>query len=141
MQVRKALAILRVRVHVWRGGLRAYRWIGVTHAVAYAAKARAGGHHGFQHGGHVIAELQIGVADDGCCDFRVAPAGRVVDHGLDQHRDHDPEHARSGHDAAQNAALCLGASRHRVLAASVIAGSCWRDHNVANRPQFRHDLL
>src|SRR5215218_2873003 len=46
-----------------------------------------------------------------------------LDPGRDQLHHHDPQHARSGHDAAQDAALRLGDAGDRVPAAPVAAGS------------------
>ena len=59
--------------------------------------------------------LQIGRSlPDG--DFLDPPDGRLVDHGRDQrHRDHR-QHARAGHDAAEDAALLLVLADHRVSA-------------------------
>jgi hypothetical protein len=34
--------------------------------------------------------------------------GRELDHGLDQHHHHDPEHARARHDADEDAAVRAG---------------------------------
>ena len=41
-------------------------------------------------------------------DLRAAHHGRVVDHGLDQHHHHDPQHARARHDADEDAAVRAG---------------------------------
>ena len=41
-------------------------------------------------------------------DLRDPPDGRVLDHGRDQRHRDDPEHARAGHDAAEDAAVRAG---------------------------------
>jgi cytochrome c oxidase subunit I len=56
-------------------------------------------------------------------DLRRARLGGVLDPRVDQHHHDLPEHARTGHDAAQGAAVCLVDLRHRLAAASVAAGS------------------
>jgi hypothetical protein len=66
---------------------------------------------------------------------------RLLDPGRDQLHHHHLQHARPGHDAAQDAALRLVRAGHRLSAALVTAGSGGRHHHAADRPQFRHDLL
>ena len=41
-------------------------------------------------------------------DFRHPHPGRFLDHGLDQHHHHHPQHARAGHDADENADVRAG---------------------------------
>ena len=65
----------------------------------------------------------------------------LLDPRRDQLHHHDPQHARSGHDAAQDAAVCLVGADHRLPAAAVAAGSGRRHHHAADRPQLRHGLL
>jgi cytochrome c oxidase subunit II len=70
-----------------------------------------------------------------------APCRRGLDPGRDQLHHHHPEHARAGHDHAQDAAVRLGRAGHRLPAAAGAAGAGRRHHHAADRPQFRHDLL
>ncbi len=74
-------------------------------------------------------------------DLRAASRRRVLDHGRDQLHHHHLQHARAGHDAAQDAALRVGHPGDGVPAAAVAAGAGGRDHDAAHRPQFRHQLL
>ena len=66
---------------------------------------------------------------------------RLVDPRRDQLHHHDLQHARAGHDAAQDAAVRVVDPGHRVPAAAVAAGARRRDHHAADRPQLRHHLL
>jgi cytochrome c oxidase subunit 1 len=65
----------------------------------------------------------------------------LVDSGRDQLHHHHLQHARAGHDPAQDAAVCLVGAGHRVPAAAVAAGSGRRHHHAADGPQLRHLLL
>ena len=49
-------------------------------------------------------------------DLRDPHHGRLVDHGLDQHHHHHPQHARAGHDADEDAAVRLDLADHRLPA-------------------------
>jgi cytochrome c oxidase subunit 1 len=51
--------------------------------------------------------MQMGIGMD-MAIFAVHILGMSVDHGLDQHRHHDPQHARAGHDADEDAAVRAG---------------------------------
>ena len=73
VQVGKSLAILWVREHVRRGGLRAHRWIRVAHAVADAAKTAAGSHLRFENRRDVVPEQQISAAHNRRRNPRLAP--------------------------------------------------------------------
>ena len=66
---------------------------------------------------------------------------RIVDPRRHQLHHHHLQHARPGHDAAQDAAVRLVDPGHRVPAPPVAAGSGRRHHHAADRPQFRHQLL
>ena len=68
-------------------------------------------------------------------------AGAVIDPGRDQLHHHHPQHARPGHDAAQDAAVCLGYAGHGFSSSDHPSCARGRDHDVAHRPQFRHHLL
>ncbi len=59
----------------------------------------------------------------------------------DQLHHHDLQHARSRHDAAQDAAVHLGRTGHGVPAAAGDPGAGRRDHHADLRPQFRHRVL
>jgi hypothetical protein len=66
---------------------------------------------------------------------------RGVDPRRDQLHHHHLQHARSGHDAAQDAAVRVVGARHCLPAAARTSGSGGRDHHAADRPQLRHHLL
>ncbi len=70
-----------------------------------------------------------------------APRGCVLDPRRHQLHHHHPQHARSRHDAAQDAALRLVDAGDGVPAAPVAPGSRRRDHHAADGPQLRHHLL
>ena len=86
-------------------------------------------------------DLWLARAGDGSGDLLAAYRGRVLDPGRDQLHHHDLQHARAGHDAAQDAAVRLVDPGDDVPAAAVAAGSGGRHHHAADRPPFRHDLL
>ena len=69
------------------------------------------------------------------------PRRRLVDPRRDQLHHHHLQHARAGHDAAQDAAVRLVGAGHRLPAAAGAAGARRGDHHAADRPQLRHDLL
>ena len=73
--------------------------------------------------------------------FSLHLAGAGLDHGRDQLHHHDLQHARAGHDAAQDAAVRVVGAGHRVPAAAGAAGAGRGDHHADHRPQLRHDLL
>jgi cytochrome c oxidase subunit 1 len=56
-------------------------------------------------------------------DLRRPHHGRVVDHGLDQHRHDDPQPARAGHDADEDAAVRLDVADHGLPADRGDAGA------------------
>ena len=66
---------------------------------------------------------------------------RLLDSRRHQFHHHDLQHARPGHDAAQDAAVRVVDPGHGVPAAAVAAGARRLDHHAADRPQFRHHLL
>ena len=66
---------------------------------------------------------------------------RLVDPRRHQLHHHHLQHARAGHDAAQDAAVRLGGAGDRLPAAPVAAGAGRRHHHAADRPQFRHGVL
>ena len=74
-------------------------------------------------------------------DLRDPPGRRLVDHGRDQHHRDDHEHARPGHDAAQDAAVRLDLADHRLPADRRDAGVRRRRDDAAHRPLLRHQLL
>ena len=74
-------------------------------------------------------------------DLLAAPRRRLLDPGRDQLHHHDLQHARAGHDPAQDAAVRLVDPGDRVPAAARAAGAGRRDHHAADRPQLRHALL
>jgi hypothetical protein len=78
---------------------------------------------------------------DGFRDPVAAHRRCVVDPRRDQLHHHHLQHARAGHDPAQDAAVRLVGADHRVPAAAVAAGSGRRHHHAADRPQLRHHLL
>ena len=53
----------------------------------------------------------------------------------------DPEHARAGHDAAEDAAVRVDLADHRVPADRGDAGARGRGDDAADRPLLRHQLL
>ena len=83
---------------------------------------------------------QMGIGMD-MAYFRDAPDGRVVDHGLDQHHRHHPEHARSWHDPDEDADVLLDLADHRLPADRRDAGAGRRDHHDPDRPPLRHLVL
>ena len=74
-------------------------------------------------------------------DLRAPPRRRQLDPGRGQFHHHHLQHARAGHDAAQDAAVRLVDPGHRLPAAAGAAGARGRDHHAADRPQFRHPFL
>ena len=78
---------------------------------------------------------------DGPRDLLAAPRGHVVDPRRHQLHRHHPQHARSGHDAAQDAAVRLVGAGDRVPARSRAAGSRRRADHAADRPQLRLEVL
>ena len=75
---------------------------------------------------------------DGHAHLLGAPPRRQLDHGLDQHHRHGAEHARTGHDADEDADVLLDVADHRVPADRGDAGARRRDHDDADRPPLRH---
>ncbi len=88
----------------------------------YALVCPVGRRHGFRH-------------------FRDPLDGPVVDHGLDQYRHHHPEYARTGHDVAQDADVCLDVAGDCVFADCRRPGAGWRGHHAADRSPLRHALF
>ena len=86
-----------------------------------------------------VDDLRAG--DGHLLHLRRAPDGRVVDHGLDQHHRHHSEHARTGHDAHEDAAVRLDLADHRLPAAGRHAGAGGCGHHDAVRHSLRHQLL
>ena len=78
---------------------------------------------------------------DGRRHLRDAHPGRLVDHGLDQHHRHHPEHARAGHDADEDADVLLDLADHGLPADRRDAGAGRRHHHDADRSPLRHHLL
>ena len=77
-------------------------------------------------------------------DFRhfVAASGRrFLDPRRHQLHHHDLQHARAGHDPAQDAAVRVVDPGDGVPAAAGAAGAGRRHHHAADRPQFRHHVL
>ena len=74
-------------------------------------------------------------------DLLAPPRRRQLDPRRDQLHHHHLQHARAGHDPAQDAAVRLVGAGHRLPAAAGAAGAGGRDHHAADRPQFRHRLL
>ena len=70
-----------------------------------------------------------------------APGRRVLDPGRHQLHHHHLQHARAGHDAAQDAAVRVERAGDGFPAAAVAAGAGRRHHHAAHRPQLRHHLL
>ena len=66
---------------------------------------------------------------------------RLLDPRRHQLHHHDLQHARAGHDHAQDAAVRVVDPGDGVPAAAVAAGARRRHHHAADRPQFRHHLL
>ena len=73
--------------------------------------------------------------------FSLHLAGASLDPGRDQLHHHHLQHARAGHDAAQDAAVRLVDAGHRLPAAAGGAGAGRRHHHADHRPQLRHRLL
>ncbi len=92
---------------------------------------------------HVSAAVDLRPAGsgDGLRDPVDPPRRRVVDPWCDQLHHHRLQHARPGHDAAQDAAVPVVRPGDRVPAAAGPAGSRRRHHHAAHRPQLRHHLL
>ncbi len=67
--------------------------------------------------------------------------GRQFDPGRDQLHHHHLQHARTGHDAAQDAAVRLVRAGHRLPAAAGAASARRGHHHAAHRPQLPHRLL
>ncbi len=78
---------------------------------------------------------------DGRRHLRDAHHGRQLDHGLDQHHRHGPQHARARHDADEDADVRLDLADHRLPADRGDARAGRRDHDDADRPPLRHQLL
>jgi hypothetical protein len=74
-------------------------------------------------------------------DLRGAHPRHLVDHGFDQHRHDDPEHARAGHDADEDAAVLLDLADHRLPRHRGDAGAGRCGHHDPDRPSLRHQLL
>ena len=70
-----------------------------------------------------------------------APRRRVLDPRRHQLHHHHLQHARAGHDAAQDAAVRVVGAGDGVPAAAVAAGSRRRHHHAADRPQLRHHFF
>ena len=70
-----------------------------------------------------------------------APRRRVLDPRRHQLHHHHLQHARAGHDAAQDAAVRVVRAGDRLPAAAVAARAGRRHHHAADRPQLRHHLL
>jgi hypothetical protein len=68
-------------------------------------------------------------------------SGHVLDPGFDQHHHHDPEHARPGHDADEDAAVLLDLADYRLPADRGDAGAGRGGDHAAHRPPFRHHVL
>jgi hypothetical protein len=64
-----------------------------------------------------------------------------VDHGGDQLHHHHLQHARAGHDPAQDAAVRVVGAGHGLPVAAGAAGAGGRHHHAADRPQFPHHFL
>ena len=75
---------------------------------------------------------------DGFRHLLAAHRGRLLDPGRDQLHHHHLQHARAGHDPAQDAAVRVVDPGDGVPAAAVAAGSGGRHHHAAHRPPFRH---
>ena len=72
----------------------------------------------------------------------VAASGwSVVDPRRHQFHHHDLQHARARHDHAQDAAVRVVGAGDGFPAAALASRACGRDHDAADRPQFRHDVL
>ena len=78
---------------------------------------------------------------DGPGAVLAAPGRRVLDHGRGQLHHHHLQHARAGHDPAQDAAVRVVDAGHRLPAAAGPAGAGRRHHHADHRPQLRHGLL
>ena len=91
----------------------------------------------------LCAALDLGLVGPGgrLGDLLAAPRRRELDPRRDQLHHHHLQHARAGHDPAQDAAVRVVDPGHGVPAAAGAAGARRRDHHAADRPQFRHDLL
>ena len=98
--------------------------------------------HARRRPGRRLDALRAADAADGPVDgrrhLRAAHHGRELDHGLDQHHRHHPEHARARHDADEDAAVLLDLADHRLPADRGDAGARRRDHDDADRPPLRH---
>ena len=78
---------------------------------------------------------------DGLHPVRAAPGRHQLAAGGDQLHHHDLQHARAGHDPAQDAAVRLVDAGDRVPAAAGGPGAGRRDHHADHRPQLRHLVL
>ena len=70
-----------------------------------------------------------------------APARHVLDPRLDQHHRHDPEHARAGHDADENAVVCVDLAGDGVPAAGGDPGAGRRGDDVVDRSSLRNPFF
>jgi cytochrome c oxidase subunit I len=64
--------------------------------------------------------------------FALHIMGAVLDHGLDQHRHHHPQHARAGDDADEDAAVRLDLVDYRLPSDRGDAGARGRRHDAAD---------
>ena len=78
---------------------------------------------------------------DGLRHPLAAPRRRLVDPRRHQLHHHHLQHARAGHDAAQDAAVRVVDPGDDLPAAAGAAGARRRHHHAAHRPQFRHGVL
>ena len=116
-----------------RHGVRAHEQLEL---LAAAAGGHAAGHLVLRAGRRdrrrldaLCAAVDADGPGHGPRDLRAAHHGRDVDHGLDQHRRDDPQHARARHDADEDAAVRLDLAHHRVSADRGDAGARRRDHD------------
>ncbi len=85
---------------------------------------------------HLCAAVDLGPSGAGG-GFRHSfdpPCRRVIDPRRHQLHHHDLQHARAGHDPAQDAAVRVVDPGHGFPAAVVAAGSGRRHHHAADRP-------
>ena len=80
-------------------------------------------------------------AGHGHGDLRHPHPGRVVDHRLHQHHHDDPQHARAGHDADEDADVRVDLARHRLYVDPRHAGTGGRGDDAVDRSPLRHALL
>ena len=102
------------------------------------------GGHGIDTGWTLYAPLSTKGTPGPAMDFAILSihlAGIILNSGRYQLHHHDLQYARTGHDAAQDAALRLVDLDDRLPTAALASSASRRHHDALDRPQFRHGVL